>query len=168
MEVARCGGMHNIALHVLQSTQSTSHVQHCTGPAGPPSKLQHVCVGILSNDHERLNISWEPLPCHLQNGADIKNYSIQYRRASDSHNQVNTISSSDGRLDCVQESNGPYRCVTKVVADSTGLQQNQKYIFQVSAVNGHGFGPYSDPVSATPGILIHNGKLNHGSHIFNH
>ena len=143
--------------------------RHCTGPAGPPSKLQHVCIENLSNDPTRLNISWEPLPCHLQNGGRITSYNIRYRRASDSDNQARVISNTDRRLDCVQESNGPYRCITKVVTySSTRLQQNQEYIFQVSAVNGHGFGPYSDPVSATPGILIHNGKLNHGSHIFNH
>ena len=36
--------------------------------------------------------------------------------------------------------------------------QNQTYTFQVAAINGYGVGPYSDPVSATPGSLIHTCK----------
>ena len=155
--------IHDIHLHAFQVTQSNSIIHmdnhYCTGSAGPPSKLQQICVEHLSGDHTRLNISWKPLPCHLQNGADITSYNIRYRLASDSGDRVQTLSSVSKGLDCGQEPGGPYRCLTKILNDSIHLMQNQKYTFQVAAANGF-VGPYSDPVSATPGIPIHNGKHN--------
>ena len=48
----------------------------------PPSKLSRVCIGPSTHPKDltqgRLNISWDPLPCHLQNGADIIAYTIKY------------------------------------------------------------------------------------------
>ena len=156
--------MHDIHLHAFQVIQSNSIVHidnhYCTGSAGPPSKLQQICVEHLSGDHTRLNISWEPLPCHLQNGANITSYNIRYRLASDSGDRVQTLSSVSKRFDCRQEPGGPYRCLTKILTDSTRLMQNKKYIFQVAVVNNQLNGSYSDPVSATPGGPIHNGKHN--------
>ena len=43
-----------------------------------PSQLQSVCAGPDRSDQSgyQFNISWDPLPCHLQNGADITGYII--------------------------------------------------------------------------------------------
>ena len=56
---------------------------------GPPSQLKQVCVGTQG----RVNISWDPLPWHLQNGADISGYIIQYTHlpAGQSENISTTI-----------------------------------------------------------------------------
>ena len=89
------------------------------------------------------NISWDLLPCHLQNGADITGYIIQYSPTSGGVAQ--NISSSDSRVDCSVESGGPYRCLLPYSLFATGVP----YSFQVAAVNRYGAGPFSGQVNAT-------------------
>ena len=87
------------------------------------------------------NISWDLLPCHLQNGADITNYTIQYSRTSGGEAQ--NISSSDNRVNCGVESGGPYRCLLPSSLFTSGVL----YSFQVAAVNKYyGTGPFSGPL----------------------
>ena len=75
-----------------------------------PSQVSHVVAEMdtLNTPNSRLSISWDPLPCHLQNGADITDYIIQYNLTST--NETRSISTSDDRLSCKQEPVGPYRC----------------------------------------------------------
>ena len=89
----------------------------------------------------RLSISWDPLPCHLQNGADVTSYVIKYSLTGT--NETRSISTY--RLNCSQEPVGPYRCYLT----SSLLLEDQMYTFQVAARNGYGVGPFSDPVNAT-------------------
>ena len=115
--------------------------------SGPPSQLQRVCVGpSTSPQHEdRVNISWDPLPCHLQNGADISLYTIQYTRLTTG--APTNISSSDRRLECHRGSGGPYSCVV----NATLFMLGETYSFQVAAQNIHGVGSFSDPVTTVYG-----------------
>ena len=125
-------------------------VHVCIGAMrAPPSQLLRVCVGpSLSLVHQgRLNISWDPLPCYLQNGADIFRYTIQYTRLSTG--VATNISSSDSRLICRQESGGPYSCV----AAPTLFIPRVTYSFQVAAQNNFGVGSFSNPVIFTIGSL---------------
>ena len=114
---------------------------------GPPSQLQRVCVGPpTSLQHQsRVNISWDPLPCHLQNGADVVGYIIQYFRLP--NGVPSSISSFDGRLLCRQEPGGPYSCVTQISFFIPGVT----YSFQVAAQNVYGIGSLSDPVTTVYG-----------------
>ena len=113
----------------------------------PLSQLLRVCVGpSLSLVYRgRLNISWDPLPCYLQNGADIFHYTIQYTHLSTG--VATDISSSSNRLECRQESGGPYSCLA---APSLFLPR-VTYSFQVAAQNVHGIGSFNDPVIVTIG-----------------
>ena len=117
---------------------------------GPPSQLQRVCVGPTTSSQPpgRVNITWDPLPCHLQNGANISGYNIiiQYTDLSTPGLTVN-ISSSDTRLDCRQEPRGPYSCLANASLFTSGVA----YSFQVAARNMYGIGPFSDPVNAVYG-----------------
>ena len=111
-----------------------------------PSKILHVFSGPDVLDPEaRLSISWDPLPCRLQNGANISEYIIQYRLAHSITNETQSIYASDDRLDCIQQPIGPYKCYLT----NTLFLENQTYIFQVAAMNLYGIGPFSDPVNAT-------------------
>ena len=108
-----------------------------------PSQLSRVCAGLNTLDSQRrFNLSWNPLPCHLQNGADITGYIIQYSLTSGGEER--NISSSDHHLLCYQESGGPYRCLVPSSLFST----SQTYMFQVAAINSFGVGPFSGPVNA--------------------
>ena len=111
----------------------------------PPPKLPRVCVGpsTLPEDlaHGRLNISWNSLPCHLQNGADISGYIIRYSPLP--NGEARTISNHHSRFLCGQESGGPYSCR---VASSL-FRPNQMYSLQVAARSSHGDGSFSDPVT---------------------
>ena len=109
---------------------------------GPPSQLSRVCVGSpTSTSHHnegRVNICWDPLPCHLQNGADVS-YIIQYTNLSTG---VSTNIPTDKKTFCHQEPGGPYSCLLAAslfIPDVT-------YSFQVAAENVRGVGPFSDPV----------------------
>ena len=113
----------------------------------PPSQLKRVCVEpSTSPQHlDRVNISWDPLPCHHQNGADISGYIIQYARLP--NGVPSNISSSDNRLLCRQEPGGPYSCVAQILFFIPGVT----YIVQVAALNVHGVGSFSDPVTTVYG-----------------
>ena len=105
---------------------------------GPPTSLADRAQG-------RVNISWDPLPCHLQNGADVtdRDYIIQYTRLTTG--EPRNISVSDTRVDYLQESGGPYSCV---VAPGLHFTSGVTYSFQVAAQNIYGVGSFSNPVIA--------------------
>ena len=115
----------------------------------PPAIPSRVCVGpSISPQHQgRVNISWDPLPCHLQNGADItdNDYIIQYTCLSTGVTAV--IHSFHSDVQCSQEvDGGPYSCV---VAESR-VPSNQAYSIQVAAQNNpYGEGSFSDPINVT-------------------
>ena len=112
----------------------------------PPSMLSKVCVESSSTfRNRRSNISWDLLPCHLQNGTDIIGYIIQYTRLSTG--EATNISSSSARLICRQESGGPYSCV----APASSFIVNVAYSFRVAAQNIFGVGSFSNPVTFTIG-----------------
>ena len=115
----------------------------------PPSQLQRVCVGPgppTSPQHGgRVNISWDPLPCHLQNGADVVGYIIRYTHLLTGAS-VN-IFSSDSQLDCRQEPGGPYSCV----APASLFTLSVAYSFQVAAQSIHGVGPFNYPITTVYG-----------------
>ena len=115
---------------------------------GPPSQLQRVCVGPSTTSQRpgRVNISWDPLPCHLQNGADVRDYIMQY---IDMTTGVATnISNSDRRLHCRQEHDGPYLCLANASLFTSGVA----YSFQVAPQSIRGIGPFSDPVTTVYGF----------------
>ena len=106
-----------------------------------PSKLLRVCVGPTVQNN--LNISWDLLPCHLQNSADITDYVIQYNRTFGGEAQNIIISnSSDNRVTCAEVSGGRYGCLIL----ETLFSSTSTHIFQVAAVNRYGVGPFSDPI----------------------
>ena len=106
-----------------------------------------MCVGPSSYPEYRgrRNISWDPLPCHFQNGADIIGYFIQYTRLSTGI--PTNISSSNSKLICRQESGGPYSCVVS----ASFFIPNLAYSFRVAAQNNFGVGSFSNPVIITIG-----------------
>ena len=109
----------------------------------PPAILPRVCVGQSTSpqDQGRVNISWDPLPCHLQNGADVTSYIIQYTRLSTG--VTIRISSFFSDVQCSQEVGDLYSCV---VAESR-IPSNQAHSIQVAAVNINGDGLFSNPVN---------------------
>ena len=111
----------------------------------PPAVLPRVCVGpSISPQHQgRVNISWDPLPCHLQNGADITNYIIQYTRLSTG--VATRITGFHSGVNCRQAVGGLYSCV---VAESL-IPSNQAYSIQVAAQNNYGEGIFSDPINVS-------------------
>ena len=111
----------------------------------PPSMLPRVCVGpsISPQYLGRVNISWDPLPCHLQNGADIFDYIIQYTPLSTG--MTTRITSSNGGVGCSQEVGGPYSCL---VAESL-LHSHNSYSIRIAALNNNGDGSFSDPINVS-------------------
>ena len=113
----------------------------------PPAILPRVCVGpSTSPQHQgRVNISWDLLPCHLQNGADVtsRDYIIHYTPKST--NVTRRIISFHSDVQCSQEVGGLYSCM---VAESL-IPSNQAYSIQVAAMNFFGEGSFSDPVNVT-------------------
>ena len=122
----------------------------------PPSKLFRVCIGppTLPEDQTqgRFNLSWDPLPCHLQNGADISGYTIQYTQLSTGVARM--ISNHHTSLLCDQESGGPYSC--RVV--SSLFRSYRMYAFQVAAQNNEGIGSFSDPITKLIPIMMSQGS----------
>ena len=114
-----------------------------------------MCVGPPTSQkdttQDRFNISWAPVPCHLQNGADISGYIIQYTQMSTG--VAINISNRHENLLCGQESGGPYSCQ---VANSL-FNLNQAYTFQVAAQNNEGVGSFSNPITKSIPIRIHKG-----------
>ena len=111
-----------------------------------PARLHRVCA---ASPGDMINISWDPLPCLLQNGADITGYIIRYSPTSGG--EARNVSSA--QMTCGQESGGPYRCL---IAGSLLFIPTQIYAFQVAAINSYGNGPFSDPVNAS---LSSNGTI---------
>ena len=105
-----------------------------------PTRLHRVCAVVSPGS--RLKISWDLLPCHLQNGADITGYIIQY--SSTSGGEAQNV--SNAQMTCGQESGGPYRCL---IAGSLLFIPSQTYTFRVAAINSYGVGPFSGPVNAS-------------------
>ena len=109
-----------------------------------PSKVPNVCAEVetMSTD-QRLRISWDRLPCHLQNGANITHYIIRYSLTSGE--EVGTIDNSGTDASCAYISSGDsWQC--SIVAE-----QNKMYTFQVAAHSNIGVGRFSDPVCAMLG-----------------
>ena len=104
----------------------------CVGPPTSPINIGKV------------NISWDPLPCHLQNGADVNDddHIIQYTRLP--NRVARNLSISDIGVDCHQESGGPYSCVVAASLFTSGVT----YSFQVAVQNVYGFSSFSNPVIA--------------------
>ena len=105
-----------------------------------PSKVRTVCVGPAAQS--QLNLHWDLLPCHLQNGSDITGYIIQYSLTSGGEAQ--NVSSRDSRLHCRQEPGVHHGCTIS----SSLLLDHQTYNFQVAARNRYGVGPFSSPITA--------------------
>ena len=70
---------------------------------------------------------------------------LHHQYSPTSGGEAQSVSSSDHRLLCDQESGGPYRCLVSSSLFST----NQTYMFQVAAINRFGVGPFSGSVNAT-------------------
>ena len=121
---------------------------------GSPSQLPIVCVGrptsLADRTQGKVNISWDPLPCHLQNGADVTVYNIQYTQLP--AGGPNIIVSTDSRVECRQESGGPYSCL----AASSLFISRVTYSFQVAARNSFGIGSFSNSV-----IILYGSNGNH-------
>ena len=119
-----------------------------------PSQLPRVCVGrptsLQNRTQGKVNISWDPLPCHLQNGADVTVYNIQYTRLP--AGEPNIIVSTDSKVECHQEPGGPYSCL----AASSFFIPHVTYSFQVAAQNSFGVGSYSNSV-----IILYDSNGNH-------
>ena len=120
---------------------------------GSPSQLPRVCVGrptsLADQTQGRVNISWDPLPCHLQNGADVTVY-IRYTQLPEGG--TNIIDSTDSKVECHQEPGGPYSCL----AASSFFIPHVTYSFQVAAQNSSGVGSYSNSV-----IVLYGSNGNH-------
>ena len=121
---------------------------------GSPSQLPRVCVGRPTSLGDRtqgkVNISWDPLPCHLQNDADITVYNIRYTQLP--AGEPNTIVSNHSKVECCQEPGGPYSCL---VASSFFIP-HVTYSFQVAAQNSFGVGSFSNSV-----ITVYGSQGNH-------
>ena len=109
----------------------------------PPAVLPRVCVApsTLTQHLGRVNISWDPLPCHLQNGADTSGYIINYTPLSTG--VTTRISSSDSGVECNQGFGDLYSCVVAELL----IPNNQSYCIQVAAQNRHGNGSFSSPIN---------------------
>ena len=116
-----------------------------------------MCVTDL---YGRVNISWDPLPCHLQNGADITGYIIQYSLTSSSEARNFSTSSSDRQEICRQEPGGPSECIMP----SNLITISVVNTVQVAASNSYGVGPFSDPVITPAAPNVHSMLLV----LFNH
>ena len=112
-----------------------------------PSKVPNVCAELYTADplNRRLRISWDHLPCHLQNGANIAHYIIHYNTTSGS--EVESFLSNDhrGSTHCSVSGDG-WQCFILIPK-----KQNEIYTFQVAAHNSNGDGQFSDPVYTMPG-----------------
>ena len=101
-----------------------------------------MCIG--PPIQSKLNIFWDLLPCHFQNGADITGYIIQYSRTSGGEAQ--NISSSDNQLTCEVYS-GRYQQCLSLSTVTILFTSGSSHTFQVAAVNRYGVGPFSDPIT---------------------
>ena len=143
---------------ILYISNYKSYISCIGSVKSPPAIIPRVCVGpSTSPQHQgRVNISWDPLPCRLQNGADVTSYTIQY--TSLSTGVAARITSSHSSVNCSEEVDGLYSCV---VAESP-IPGNQAYSIQVAAVNNYGEGSFSNPISVTLPISSRCYLKNHG------
>ena len=91
-----------------------------------------------------VNISWDALPCHSQNGADITSYVIRHRSGRSISTDINLSSSKSNLLRFHKSGANRYGYQIPL---STFLDGVVTYTFQVSAQNSHGLGPFSTSVS---------------------
>ena len=121
---------------------------------GSPSQLPRVCVGqptsLADQTQGKVNISWDPLPCHLQNGAHVTVYNIRYTELPAEKPTI--IISTDSKVECRQEPGGPYSCL----AASIFFIPHVTYSFQVAAQNSFGVGSFSNSV-----ITVYGSQGNH-------
>ena len=113
-----------------------------------PSQLPRVCVGPPTSPEVqtqgKLNISWDPLPCHLQNGDNIRDYIIRCTQLTGGEPKL-IYTSTDSKVECHQEPGSPYSCL----AASSFFVPHVTYIFQVAAQNTFGTGSFNTPVLIT-------------------
>ena len=122
-----------------------------------PSQPSRICVGLSTSSESKINISWDPIPC-----ADITEYIIQYNYTST--NEVENITVNSQKIpdwDCHQEHGGPYQCMVST-SGGDGLNIYRQYTYQVAAVNSYGFGPFSEPVTATGTEFVHQTHISPG------
>ena len=88
-----------------------------------------------------VNISWDALPCHRQNGADIAHYFLRYRTPRGGPGDI-IFSCSKSNLHYESGANRySYQMPLSAFLDGTN-----SYTFQVAANNSHGRGPLSASV----------------------
>ena len=118
-----------------------------------PAQIIRVCAGpeLLSTQQGRVNISWDVLPCHLTNGADISGYIIQYSRQSGDERNISTLDIVLKEA-CRPSYNYDHRYSCLLSESPRLLQRGVNYIFRVAARNGYGVGPFSDPVFGMIGM----------------
>ena len=107
------------------------------------SQIITVCARpqVPASEQGRINISWDDLPCHLTNGADVSDYIIQY--SSSSERNISTSNTLIAQT-CSFWYNHHYSCL---LSQSSRLLQNEvTYTFRVAARNRYGVGPFSNPV----------------------
>ena len=108
----------------------------------------------------RVNISWDLLPCHLTNGADVRDYIIEYSSPSGVKTNVST-SNIQIKTACDPEYDHRYRCLLLYML----LQHGVMYTFRVAARNTYGVGRFSDLVVGMIGITsIVNYCCNYSKH----
>ena len=114
----------------------------------PPPVLPRVCVGLstVPNYLGKVNISWDLLPCHLQNGADFTSYIILYTRLSTG--ETTRISSSSRNVECSQEFGDLHSCVLATLS----IPDNQAFSIQVAAHSDNGEGSFSDPINISTSV----------------
>ena len=96
---------------------------------------------MLPEYHGRVNISWELLPCHLQNGADITSYAILYTPKSTG--VATRFPSSSRYVECSQEFGVLYSCMVAYLF----IPNDQSFSVQVDAQNNYGAGSFSNPIN---------------------
>ena len=110
-----------------------------------------MCVGpstsLADRTQGKVNISWDPLPCHLQNGADVI-YVIRYTHLFTG--KLANFSHSHRNVECDQEPGGSYSCLAST-SSAELFKPGVTYSFQVAARSIYGVGLFSDPVIATIG-----------------
>ena len=115
--------------------------------AGTPSQLSSISVeeSQTTGPSAAVNISWNPLPCLRQNGANITDYIVQYSPTSGGDLAARNLSALESfDIICGHISDSCYSCLLSCL-----LFLSEEYSFRVAAKNRHGVGPFSVPVYAT-------------------
>ena len=120
-----------------------------------PSIISSVCIELESEHEYGLNISWNLVPCHLHDGADMYGYRIRYslvsnRTSSHSMVTISTTERHDG-VDCHAERRDSFTCLLS--AQPLSIVDREQYQFQVAAANRFGTGPFSEPINVSPSSL---------------